>query len=152
MNIDYTAVCSDAEDYLVNTKEKFDYITSICVFEHIEINKRKQIVKNLDKCLKKDGTIAFTFDYKNPSKFVQIDNEDDIKAQFLCNEKLYMLENQDFYDNNINYLTSLFYRKPVLWRLKVRSIIRKEFPIKYFFRTRDYNDYTFGAIFLKVKI
>lgn len=151
MNIDYTAVCSDAEEYLLNTVEKFDYITSICVFEHIEINKRKRIVKKLDKSLNKGGTIAFTFDYKNPSRFVRIDNEDDIKAHFLCNEKLYMVENQAFYDNNINYLTSLFYRKPMLLREKVRSVLYKEFPISEFFKTRDYNDYTFGAIFLKVK-
>lgn len=151
MNIDYTAVCSDAEEYLLNTVEKFDYITSICVFEHIEINKRKRIVKKLDKSLNKGGTIAFTFDYKNPSRFVRIDNEDDIKAHFLCNEKLYMVENQAFYDNNINYLTSLFYRKPMLLREKVRSVLYKEFPISEFFKTRYYNDYTFGAIFLKVK-
>lgn len=151
MGVDYVAVCSDAEEYLLNTNEKFDYITSICVFEHIEINKRKRIVKNLDKALNKDGTIAFTFDYKNPSRFVRINNEDDIKAHFLCNEKLYMVENQDFYDNNINYLVSLFYRKPMLLRWKIRSILHKEFPVKEFFKTRDYNDFTFGAIFLKVK-
>lgn len=130
MNIDYTAVCSDAEQYLLNTKEKFDYITSICVFEHIEINKRKRIVKNLDKCLNPNGTIAFTFDYKNPSKFVMINNEKDIKDNFLCNENLYMLGNQKFYDNNINYLITLFYRKPMLLRWKIRSVLYKEFSIK----------------------
>lgn len=151
MGVDYTAICSDAEDYLLNTKEKFNFITSICVFEHIEINKRKRVVKNLHKCLNKDGVIAFTFDYKNPSKFVQIDNVDDVKANFLCNENLCMVENQDFYDNNINYLVSLLYRKPMLLRWKIRAVLYKELPIKDFFKTHDYNDYTFGAIFLKRK-
>lgn len=151
MGIEYKAVCADAEEYLLNTKEKFDYITSVCVFEHIEINKRKRIVKNIDKCLNNDGVIAFTFDYKNPSRFVRIDTEDDVKAHFLCNEKLYMLENQDFHDNNINYLISVFYRKPILWTYKTRSVILKEFPMKEYFKTKNNNDYTFGAIFLKAK-
>lgn len=152
MGVDYKAVCSDAEEYLLKTKEKFNFITSICVFEHIEINKRKRIVKNLDKSLKKDGKIAFTFDYKNPSDFVKINNKDDIKSIFLCNKKLRLMGNNDFYDNNINYLVSLFYRKPMLLRWKIRSILYKERPIKEFFKTRDYNDYTFGAVFLEKNV
>lgn len=151
MNVDYTAICSDAEDFLLNTKEKFDFITSICVFEHIEINKRKRIVKNLHNCLKKDGKIAFTFDYKNPSRFIKIDNVEDIEAHFLCSDKLVMLENQKFYDNNTNYLVSLFYRKPILWRWKLRLILNGEFKIWEYFKTKNYNDYTFGAIFLEIK-
>ena len=151
MNIDYTAVCSDAEDYLLNTNEKFDFITSICVFEHIEITKRKRIIRNLHNCLKPTGRIAFTFDYKNPSKFVNINTFEDIKEQFLCNENICMDENQEFYDNNINYLVTLFYRKPAIWIWKLRQILHREFSIKEFFKTIDYNDYTFGAIFLKLK-
>lgn len=151
MDIDYVAICADAEEYLLNTNEKFDFITSICVFEHIEVNKRRRIVKNLDKKLKKDGTIAFTFDYKNPSKLVKIDNIGDIKSIFLCNKKLCMIENQEFYDNNINYLISTFYRKPMLFIPKIWMILHKEFSIRDFLKTKDYNDYSFGAIFLKKK-
>lgn len=151
MGIDYTAVCSDAEEYLLNSNEKFDFITSICVFEHIEVNKRKRIIKNLHNCIKKDGLIAFTFDYKNPSKFVNINNVDDIKDQFLCNSNICMAENQDFFDNNINYLVSLFYRKPAIWIWKLRLIVGREFSLKDFFKTKTYNDYTFGSIFLKLK-
>lgn len=151
MNLDYKAICMDAEEYLSKTKEKFDYITSICVFEHIELEKRKRIIRNIHKCLKKDGRIAFTFDYKNPSKFVNINNENDIKNQFLCNKKLCFLENQNFYDNNVSYLVSVFYGRPVAWRYKIHLIKLKEFPVWELFKTKKENDYTFGAIFLKVK-
>ena len=151
MNVDYTAVCSDAEEYLINTNEKFDYITSICVFEHIEKNKRKRLTKFLHKRLKKDGIIAITFDYKNPSRFVGIDNKADIQDLFLTDTNLKMIENKDFYDNNENYLINVFYRKPILWREKRKGIRNKEFPFYEFFRTKNYNDYTFGAIFLKAK-
>ena len=151
MNVDYTAVCSDAEEYLINTNEKFDYITSICVFEHIEKNKRKRLTKFLHKRLKKDGIIAITFDYKNPSRFVGIDNKADIQDLFLTDTNLKMIENKDFYDNNENYLINVFYRKPILWREKRKGIRNKEFPFYEFFRTKNYNDYNFGDIFLKAK-
>ena len=152
MNLNYKAICADAEEYLINTNEKYDYITSICVIEHIEINKRKSMIRNLYKHLNKNGKIAFTFDYKNPSFFVQINNEQDIKDHFLNNTNLYMIENQDFFDNHTNYLVSMFYRKkPILLKYKIYCIKQKEFPIKEFFKTKNYNDYTFGAIFLKVK-
>ena len=115
MNLNYEAICMDAEEYLKSCNLKFDCITSICVFEHIEKNKRKRIVENIYKCLSKDGLVAFTFDYKNPSKFVGINNEDDIKEQLTSNN-LRIIGNKDFYDNNINYLTSCFYRKPRLFK------------------------------------
>ena len=35
MNLHYKAVCMDAEDYLKSTKEKYDYITSICVCQQL---------------------------------------------------------------------------------------------------------------------
>lgn len=151
MGLDYTAICADAEEYLVGTEEKFDYITSICVVEHIEINKRKRIMQNLDKCLNDGGTIAFTFDYKNPSRFVMINNEQDIKDLFLCSGKLRLVENQEFYDNNVNYLVQPFYRKEYFWKFKLYHIKLKDFPITEILKTKDYNDYTFGAVFLKVK-
>lgn len=150
MNLNYEAICMDAEEYLKSCNLKFDCITSICVFEHIEKNKRKRIVENIHKCLTKDGLVAFTFDYKNPSKFVEINNEDDIKEQLTSNN-LRIIGNKEFYDNNINYLISLFYRKPALWRYKFHFIREKEFSKLDFFKVRKENDYTFGAIFQKNK-
>ena len=151
MRIDYTAVCSDAEEYVQQTTEKFDCITSICVFEHIEINKRKRIIAQLHKCLKENGKLAFTFDYKNPLGSVKINNIEDIENQFLCNDNLCLVGNQEFYDNNKNYLISFFYRRPAQWKKKIRLILDKEYPFYKFFSTRGKNDYTFGSVFLKLK-
>lgn len=151
MGIDYKAVCSDAEKYVLETTEKFDCITSICVFEHIEKDKRKRIVRELHNVLKEDGNLAFTFDYKNPSNFVKIDSVEDIEDQFLCNDNLYLVGNQEFYDNNKNYLISFFYRKPAMWKRKIGMILNGEFPFYKFFSTSKENDYTFGSVFLKRK-
>lgn len=150
MNLDYKAICMDAEEYLNSCNIKYDCITSICVFEHIEKNKRKRIVENIHNCLNKNGVVAFTFDYKNPSKFVGINNPYDIKEQLVSN-KLKIIGNQDFYDNNKNYLISLFYRKPALLRYKFHFIKEKEFPITHFLKTKKENDYTFGALFQRKK-
>lgn len=151
MGIDYTAVCFDAEEYVQQTDEKFDCITSICVFEHIEIKKRKRIIGQLHKCLKENGKLAFTFDYKNPLGSVGINNVNDIEDQFLCNDNLCLVGNQKFYDNDINYLISFFYRRPMMWKKKIRLILEKEYPFYKFFSTRGKNDYTFGSIFLKLQ-
>ena len=75
---------------------------------------RKKIVKNLHNFLKKNEKMAFTFNYKNPSRFAKTNNIKDIEEHFLCNSKLKMLENQKLYDNIINYLISLFFSKPAL--------------------------------------
>ena len=151
MGLDYTAICADGDEYLKNTCDKYDFITSICVIEHIEINKRKNMIRNIYKHLNKNGKVGFTFDYKNPEKFVGINNPQNIKEHFLDNTNLEMLENKNFYDNNINYLVSKFYYKPIIWHHKISDIRRHNFPITELFKTKKENDYTFGAIFLKRK-
>jgi len=128
---------------------KFDVITSICVFEHIEITKRKKIINKMSNILKYNGQVAFTFDYKNPSKFVNINNFEDIKDQFLCNKSLTLKGNNTFYDNNINYLIHPFYRKPIFLKYKINSIKKGNFPYRQILRTKTENVYSFGAIFLK---
>lgn len=150
LKLKYEAVCKDAEDYLLNSKIKFDYITSICVFEHIEYEKRKRIINLLSKSIKKDTVIAFTFDYKNPSKFVDINTPDDVYDN-LMNDNFKLLHNQDFYDNNKNYLIHPFYRKPIFWKYKIKSIKKRNFKITEFLKIKKYNDYTFGAIFMVLK-
>ena len=128
-----------------------DYITSICVFEHIEINKRRRIVSLIAKRLNDNGKVGFTFDYRNPSKFVQIDTPRDVLSQ-LSNKNLFeIIGNKEFYDNHIDYLIHPFYRKPIFWRYKFRSIKKGNFSITELFKTKEHNDYTFGALFLKKK-
>ena len=115
------------------------------------IKKRKRIIGQLHKCLKENGKLAFTFDYKNPLGSVGINNVNDIEDQFLCNDNLCLVGNQKFYDNDINYLISFFYRRPMMWKKKIRLILEKEYPFYKFFSTRGKNDYTFGSIFLKLQ-
>ena len=95
--LNYNAVNMDAEEYVKTCNRKFDYITSICVFEHIALEKRKRIMLNLDKILSPKGKVAMTFDYKNPSKFVQINNNRDIHDQFGCNPNFIFMGNDEFY-------------------------------------------------------
>ena len=149
LNLKYKAICMDAEEYLKQTNERFDYITSVCVFEHIEINKIKRIIKLISEHISGEGYVGFTFDYRNPSKFVNINTPDDVIDQLVDTKVFKLVGNQEFYDNNINYLIHPFYRKPIFWKYKIHSIKKKNFSIKELFSTKDYNDYTFGAIVLR---
>ncbi len=151
LNLNYLAIHSDAEEFVNNSDIKFDYITSICVFEHIESEKRKRIVKNLHKLLKPDGKIALTFDYRNPSKFVKINNPDDVLSELACSEYLKPYGNQTFIDNNKNYLVHGFFHYKFFIRYKIRSIKKGNFRRCDFFKVKFKNDYTFGSLFLELK-
>lgn len=152
LDLPYVAIEQDAEDYIDNCKIQFDAITSICVFEHIEINKRMRIMKKLDKILKSSGEIALTFDYRNPSRFVGINTPDDVKNQFGCNHNLIFYGNQSFFDNHKNYLVHGFYHWKFFVKYKVRSIKKGNFKWKDFFKVKFKNDYTFGVVFLRKKL
>lgn len=151
LNLQYEAIVCDAEDYVNTCKEKFDVITSICVFEHIELEKRKRIMRNLHNILKPEGKIALTFDYRNPSRFVNINTPQDVVDQFGCSDKLQILGNQHFYDNGKNYLVHGFFHWKFFIKYKIRSIKKGNFKKHQFFRIKFKNDYTFGSIFLALK-
>ena len=151
LNLNYNAVCADAEDYVNQTDIVFDKITSICVFEHIELNKRKRIINKLHNILKKDGKIAITFDYRNPSKFVNINTPNDVKNQFDCSKFLKIFGNQEFYDNNKNYLLHPFFHRSFFIKYKIRSIKKGNFRKRDFFKIKLKNDYSFGVIFMEKK-
>lgn len=151
LNLNYKAICIDAEDFVNSCQEKFDYITSVCVFEHIEEEKRKRIMKNLYKILKPNGKIALTFDYRNPSKFVGLDSPEDVKKQFCCSDRLQVMGNEEFFDNKKNYLVHGFFHWKFFIKYKIRSIKKGNFKKSQFFRVKFKNDYTFGSIFLQLK-
>lgn len=150
LNLNCKAICADAEDYVKTCTEKYDYVTSVCVFEHIEKQKRKRILENIHTILKSDGKIALTFDYRNPSKFVRINSPEEVIDQFCCSNHLEVLGNKEFYDNHKNYLVHGFYHWKFFVKYKIRSIKKGNFSIKEFFRIKFKNDYTFGSIFMKV--
>lgn len=151
LNLNYKAINCDAEDFVNSCNDKFNVITSICVFEHIELEKRKRIIRNLHKILKQDGKIALTFDYRNPSRFVNINNPTDVKEQFGCSQQLKIMGNEVFYDNEKNYLVHGFFHKKFFIKYKIRSIRKGNFKPIEFFKVKFKNDYTFGSMFLEIK-
>jgi SAM-dependent methyltransferase len=111
----------------------FDNAYSICVFEHLDYKIKQSALSEINRCLKPDGVLCVTFDYKNPapaiagygpdtSKENRLSSEEDIIRNFFSNGYFELLGNQNFYDNGKSYL------------------VHPEF---------NNAPYTFGAIFLK---
>ncbi|MGD9580794.1 MAG: hypothetical protein AB7V50_05440, partial [Vampirovibrionia bacterium] len=124
-------------------------ITSICVFEHIPMYSRVKINKKIKQILKPEGTFSITFDYKNPSKEAQINTPEDIYTQFIEPAGLLIRNNELFYDNNTNYLLHPFYHNPAIIKFKDDGIKNNHFDKEEYNKTKNNNDYTFGALFMK---
>ena len=151
LNLPYLAICDDIEDYMLDCKEKFDVITSICVFEHLEQEKRKRIICSIHKILSKNGKVAITFDYRNPSKFVNINSPQDVIDLFGCSSHLSLAGDGNFYDNKKNYLVHPFFHKSFFIKYKLRSIKKGNFMKRDFFKIKFKDDYSFAVVFLEVK-
>ncbi len=115
--------------------EYFDNAYSICVFEHLKYETKQSALSEINRCLKPNGILSITFDYRNPapsiagfgpdtSKENQLKTKEDIKRNFLSSECFELVGNQDFYDNGKSYL------------------VHPQF---------NNAPYTFGAIFLRKK-
>ncbi len=113
--------------------EYFDNAYSICVFEHLDFEIKQTALSEIARCLKPNGVLSITFDYRNPAPYIagfgpdiskknQLKTEEDIKRNFLSNGYFKLLGNQNFYDNGKPYL------------------VHPQF---------NNAPYTFGAIFLK---
>lgn len=115
--------------------EYFDHAYSICVFEHLDFEIKQLALGEIARCLKPNGILSVTFDYRNPAPAIagagpdtsqrnQITTTEDIRRNFLSTGHFELLGNQEFYDNGQSYLVSPAF---------------------------DSAPYTFGAIFLKKK-
>ncbi len=133
----------------LNFDSKFDHITSICVYEHIPMFNRVIINKKIKNLLVEDGKFSITFDYRNPSKFAQINSSKDVYDQFIKPSELKIRENENFFDNGKSYLLQPFYYKKRLWKYKFVHIMKGHFNPWEFFKTKNTNDYTFGSLFLR---
>lgn len=133
----------------LNFSEEFDHITSICVFEHIPMYDRVKINKKIKSLLKNSGRFSITFDYKNPSKLAMINSKIDINNQFIKPSGLKLRGNKEFYDNGERYLLHPFYYKNKLWKYKKNAILNNEFSFWEFLKSKNNNDYTFGALFME---
>lgn len=128
---------------------EYDHITSICVYEHIPLKDRISINQRIAEKLKDGGHFSITFDYRNPSRFVNINSPEDVYKQFVEPSSLKVRGNEVFYDHGKNYLLHPFYYKKRLWNYKWQSIKSGDFKLWEFFKTKTCEDYTFGALFLE---
>jgi hypothetical protein len=129
----------------------FDHIVSVCVYEHIPLYGRVSINRRIPILLKNWGTFSITFDYRNPSRFARINSPRAVREQFVEPSGMSMRGNEGFFDNGKNYLLHPFFHYPPLWRYKIGAVRRGHFSPFEFFKTKEHNDYTFGALFLRMK-
>lgn len=128
---------------------KFDHITSLCVYEHIPMYERVGINSKIKELLVDKGKFSITFDYRNPSKLARISSAEDVYNQFVKPSGLRLIGNQDFYDNGKSYLLHPYYSKKAAWKWKLRYLVKGDICLRDIFRTKEENDYTFGALFLE---
>ena len=95
------------------------------------------------------ATFSITFDYLNPSRAARISSPRDIDKQFVRPSGLRVRGNRDFHDGGERHLLNPFYHPRASARWRVAPVARREFPVRELFRTKDENDYTFGALFLE---
>ncbi len=93
----------------------FDHAYSICVFEHLPYGLKHAALREIDRCLKPNGVLSITFDYRNPAPHLagigpdtsaenRISTVDDLDRAFLSTGEFRLLGNQKFYDNGLNWL------------------------------------------------
>lgn len=130
--------------------ERFDHVTSVCVFEHLPISGRIRANTRIRDLLRDGGSFSITFDYLNPSRRARIDSPDDVEEQFVRPSGLRVRGNQEFLDNGERYLLHPAHH-PVAaktsWR--ERCIEQGQFEPHVAEQVSDSNEYTFGSLFLE---
>lgn len=85
-------------------KTRFEFISSLCVFEHLPISSRFDGVNQVNKLLKPEGVFAITFDYLNPNPHAKICSEQDVHTQFVEPSGMNLI-GEPFRDNGKRYLS-----------------------------------------------
>jgi methyltransferase family protein len=130
--------------------ERFDHVTSVCVFEHVPVSGRIEATTRIRDLLRDGGSFSMTFDYLNPSRLARINAPGDVEDQFVRPSGLRVRGNREFHDNGKRYLLHPFHH-PIAaaagWR---DSCIEKgQFAPGQAGEVRDEDEYTFGALFLE---
>lgn len=87
--------------------EYFNNAYSICVFEHLNYEIKQSALSEINRCLKPNGVLSVTFDYRNPAPAIagfgtdtgeknRLSTEGDIKRNFLASGYFELLGNPKF--------------------------------------------------------
>lgn len=142
------SLCMDLRD--VDLGERFDHVTSVCVFEHLPISGRIQATTRIRDLLRDAGTFSITFDYLNPSRLARISSPADVEEQFVRPSGLRIRGNKTFHDNGKRYLLHPFHHpraEDAGWR--EACIEQGQFLPAQADKIRDSDEYTFGALLLE---
>jgi len=123
--------------------EKFENITSVCVFEHLCKDDRIRTIRTIRDLLVEGGRFSITFDFG----ISHINTPSDVYEQFIKYSGLGVRGNQTFVDNGKRYLLHPFYHRPWFWKAKAYYILHGYCKPWELFKTKDTNDFTFGALF-----
>jgi 2-polyprenyl-3-methyl-5-hydroxy-6-metoxy-1,4-benzoquinol methylase len=123
--------------------EKFENITSVCVFEHLCKDDRIRTIRTIQDLLVEGGRFSITFDFG----ISHINTPSDVYEQFIKYSGLRVRGNQTFVDNGKRYLLHPFYQRPWFWKAKAHYILHGYCKPWELFKTKDTNDFTFGALF-----
>jgi 2-polyprenyl-3-methyl-5-hydroxy-6-metoxy-1,4-benzoquinol methylase len=133
----------------MNFNEKFDHITSVCVFEHIPMYDRVEINKGIRDLLVEGGRFSITFDYRNPSRFARINTPQDVDDQFVKPSGLKIRGNYPFHDTEKNWLLHPFYHPNAPFSERWLEFRRGHFGLLDMLRRKQEDDYSFGALFME---
>ena len=105
-------------------KTHFDYIFSLCVFEHLPMSSRFEGINQVKRLLKPNGVFAITFDYLNPNPNAKIDSEESVEEQFIKPSGMSLM-GSPFRDNGKRYLSHLekSYTFGALFLRKARGVV-----------------------------
>jgi hypothetical protein len=133
----------------VDLSERFDHVTSVCVFEHLPVSGRIEMSSGVRDLLRDGGTFSMTFDYRNPSWLARIDSPADVEEQFVRPSGLRVRGNRRLHDNGKRYLLHPAHH-PVAATTGWRELCveQGQFDPAEAERVSDVNEYTFGALFL----
>lgn len=91
-------------------EERFDYVFSLCVVEHLPVSQRVDCMGKVGDRLSPGGVFALTFDYLNPHPRVKISSERAVFDQIVRPSGLELMGHPSFVDNGRRYL--VFKGKP----------------------------------------
>ncbi len=130
--------------------ERFDHVSSVCVFEHLPVSTRIEMSSRVRELLVPGGSFGLTFDYLNPSRLARINSPEDIEEQFVRPSSLTIRGNRRFIDNGRRYLLHPAHHSLAAqtgWR--DQSVALGQFDAGEADQVSGTNEYTFGALFLE---